>query len=50
MEVLEWSKENLLNSKKFKILVVDDQEISRIILKDMLESFGYILVINKLLF
>ena len=41
-EVLEWNKECLINDKKFKILVVDDQEISRIILKDMLESFGYI--------
>ncbi len=28
MEVLEWSKENLPNSKKFKNLIVDDQEIS----------------------
>lgn len=41
-EVLEWKEEQLINDKKFKILVVDDQEISRIILKDMLESFGYI--------
>ncbi|MDN5103026.1 response regulator [Aliarcobacter butzleri] len=42
MEVLEWSKENLLNSKKFKILIVDDQEISRVILKDILENFDYV--------
>lgn len=41
-EALEWNKGCLINDKKFKILVVDDQEISRIILKDMLESFGYI--------
>ena len=42
MEVLEWSKENLLNSKRFKILIVDDQEISRVILKDILENFDYV--------
>ncbi|WP_066404574.1 response regulator [Aliarcobacter cryaerophilus] len=42
MEVLEWSKENLPNSKKFKILIVDDQEISRVILKDILEKFDYV--------
>src|SRR5574344_2544088 len=42
MEVLEWSKENLPNSKKFKILIVDDQEISRVILKDILENFDYV--------
>ncbi|RBQ31144.1 hypothetical protein CRU92_08210 [Arcobacter sp. FW59] len=42
VEVLTWEKENQLNDKKFKILIVDDQEISRIILKDMLENFGYV--------
>ncbi|WP_418186452.1 response regulator [Aliarcobacter lanthieri] len=42
VETLAWDQKCQLNDKKFKILVVDDQEISRIILKDMLESFGYI--------
>ncbi|MCG3680311.1 response regulator [Aliarcobacter butzleri] len=42
VEALTWEKEHQVNDKKFKILVVDDQEISRIILKDMLKNFGYI--------
>src|SRR5574344_468462 len=42
MEVLEWKEEQLINDKKFKILIVDDQEISRVILKDILENFDYV--------
>lgn len=42
VEALKWEENYNLNDKKFKILIVDDQEISRIILKDMLKNFGYI--------
>lgn len=42
VESLKWEENYNLNDKKFKILIVDDQEISRVILKDMLKNFGYI--------
>jgi PAS domain S-box-containing protein len=40
-EVKEWKYEGYLKDKNYKVLIVDDQEISREILQDILENFGY---------
>lgn len=41
VEVKEWEHECYLRNKEYKVLIVDDQEISREILQDILENFGY---------
>jgi PAS domain S-box-containing protein len=41
VEVKEWEQECYLKDKNYKVLIVDDQEISREILRDILENFGY---------
>ncbi|MFA7571881.1 MAG: response regulator, partial [Sulfurimonadaceae bacterium] len=41
LEVKEWEHECYLKEKNYKVLIVDDQEISREILEDILENFGY---------
>ncbi|MFA7091745.1 MAG: response regulator [Arcobacteraceae bacterium] len=41
LEVKEWEHECYLKEKNYKVLIVDDQEISREILQDILENFGY---------
>lgn len=39
-EVVSWSQSHpTINEKPYKILIVDDQEISRIILKEIIENF-----------
>ena len=40
-EVLKWQKESLLSNNKLKVLILDEQEISRTILKDILRNFDY---------
>lgn len=40
-EVVSWEQNHtMMQEESYKILIVDDQEISRIILRDMAESFG----------
>ena len=41
VKVKEWKHEHYSKSKDYKVLIVDDQEISREILQDILENFGY---------
>jgi len=43
-EVKQWQEELPINDKKYKVLIVDDQEISREILDDMLKNFGYLTI------